>query len=88
MLEESDLSDFQRNSLAATLSCPVANASLAVIINQGNSETQYVAGFGILQGKDRLWIMSPFEEMGMPMVRFVPADNDVIQKKLEETIPA
>lgn len=88
VLNESDLTEPQRVALAATLCTPLANASVAVIINQGNPETQHVGGFGILQGKDHLWVMTPFEKMGMPMVRFDPVDNELIQKKLEETIPA
>ena len=87
LLNEAGLDQTEVEALALSLTKPLFNASLAVIVNQGESETQHVRGFGLLESEKHLLFMRPFERVGQPQVEFTTGGYAALQQKLEETLP-
>lgn len=86
-LRQAGLSEANTEALLAAVTTPTANASLAVIANQGDPDTQHVRGFGILQSAAHLWLMRPYDKLGQPQVEFLSVDAAEIRRRLEETLP-
>lgn len=86
-LTASGLTDSNAAALKLALTHPMANASLAVIINIGKPEVQHVSGFGILESEQDLWLLCPYEDHGKQFVEVRPTDDNGIQRRLEETLP-
>ncbi len=82
-----DLSPEQASALKSALLHTAANASIAVVANMGDPDTQYVSGFGILESEQDLWLMAPCELHGQPYVELRPASHADILQRLSDIIP-
>lgn len=82
-----DLSPEQASALQSALLHTAANASIAVVANMGDPETQHVSGFGILESEHDLWMMAPCEIHGQPYVELKPANHADILQRLSDIIP-
>ncbi|HQP09374.1 MAG TPA: hypothetical protein PLY85_10155, partial [Anaerolineaceae bacterium] len=81
------LSPEHASALQGALLHTAANASIAVVANMGDPETQHVSGFGILESEQDLWLMAPCELYGQPYVELKPASHAGILQRLSEIIP-
>ena len=73
--------------LAATMADPVANTSFTFILNMQDADTQYVGGFGLLEGKSEFWILIPGERSGLPVVEFIPANAGLVHQRFMDMLP-
>jgi hypothetical protein len=87
LLRDAGLTKSEAAALQKTITNPIANASLAVIANQGDPDTQHVRGFGVLQSSTDLWLMCPFDRVGQPQIEFIPINAEGIRQRVEETVP-
>ncbi|HPC07079.1 MAG TPA: ESX secretion-associated protein EspG, partial [Anaerolineaceae bacterium] len=87
VVSNSGLSLEQASALQSALLHTAANASIAVVANMGDPETQHVSGFGILESEHDLWMMAPCEIHGQPYVELKPANHADILQRLSEIIP-
>lgn len=87
LLQRCDLNSTIIEAIDKVLANPVANGSFVVIVNQNNPETQYVRGFGILEGETQFWLMRPIEKLGQPQVEFMSADATHARQRLIELLP-
>jgi hypothetical protein len=73
--------------LAKTLSEPVSNSALVMLMNRRKPEMQFVRGFALLEGQDELWMMQPSGEHGKEIVEFAPSNMSAIKERFFEMLP-
>ncbi len=86
-LVDKHLSSEAIDPLINTLIRPVATSSFVLVANRNNIESQYVRGFSVLEGREEMWIMEPYEEEGISMVTFQAANATKVRERFFELIP-
>ncbi len=86
-LKELDLSEEISSLLTKALTNPVANSAFMALSNQSKSQSQTVKGFALLEGKNDLWIMMPYDSDGIKMVEFIPANSKLVKQRFLEILP-
>ena len=86
-LTAAGLSQLEAKRLTAALSSPVANSAAVVVVNRNDNETQHVRGLAVLEGREEMWQMQPFERNGQSWVEFTPSNARLVRQKFLEMLP-
>lgn len=76
-----------RERLLAALESITANSSLITIFNQDKRETQHTRGFGLLEGKDDLFLLETTSSMGKPVVEISGTNPARIRELFQSILP-
>ena len=86
-LQDAGLNSIEISKLGNALRNPLANSSIAILLNQENPDSQQVRGFGMLQSNSDFWLLQPYNINESPQIEFIPTNITSINEKLSEIIP-
>ena len=87
-MHDIDLSLTEIEKIKRALTKPVANSSIAILLNQENPDGLQVRGFGLLQSSTDFWMMQPYNNNENPKIELIPTTIQSVKEKLTEITPA
>lgn len=87
ILVEAGVTEESAKGIVASMSNPVANTLVTAMINLSHRDTQHTRNFAVLEGKEDMWLICPYQSRGKACVEFIPASAEMVRERFLETLP-